>query len=104
MSMSDRIARVALARNICTRILQLADGGRDEIAVLDGFLLRLELGQQRYGALDLSKSKRDWDREADEEIADWAVYRALKRTAVHYAAVRRVESGLDELFDVGEES
>lgn len=88
--------RIALARSVCARIMALADDG-DEVQVIDGELMRLELGRQRYGALDLRKDHRDWNREGDEEIADWAVYRALKRTSARQRAVDAVEAGFDEL-------
>ena len=92
--------RLALARSICARVHRLAEVGGDELAVLDGFLVRLELGAERYGALDLRGNPRDWDREADEEIADYAVYRALKRTSARIERVTAIEAGLDELAEV----
>ena len=61
------------------RLMRLADEGRDELAVIDGFVMRLEKGFNNYGPLDLESDVRNLDEEADEEIADWAVYRACKR-------------------------
>ena len=92
-------ARLALARSLAARIHALAAGG-DELDVLDGFLLRLELGRSRYGALDLRSDARDWQREQDEEVADWAVYRALARTSRRYAQVDALHAGLGELAQV----
>lgn len=37
---------------------------------------RLRMGQDQYGHLDLASDRRDWEREAAEERADEAVYRA----------------------------
>lgn len=37
---------------------------------------RLRMGQDQYGCLDLASDVRDWEREAAEERADEAVYRA----------------------------
>lgn len=37
---------------------------------------RLRMGQSQYGRLDLLSDRRDWEREAREERADEAVYRA----------------------------
>lgn len=90
--------KMAVARLICRRVMALADAG-DEVEVLDGFLMRLELGRQRYGALDLRKNKHDWDAECDEEVADWAVYRAFKRTSNRQAQVDAIETGLVELAE-----
>lgn len=76
--------RRRLAIKLINRIMRLTDEGYDELRVIDGFVRRLEKGLDTYGPLDLEKgeaSRRDLDAEADEEIADWAVYRALKRTS-----------------------
>ena len=93
--MSDSIARQALARNVAARIVALGDAG-DEIRILDGILLRLEIGRQRYGALDLSRP-RDWQVEADQEAIDLAVYQACKRESLRLEQTTAVERGLDEL-------
>lgn len=73
------VDRLALAYSIGFRVKRLAAVGGDAIEVLDGFLTRLELGAERYGALDLVNNPRDWEQEADEEVADYAVYRRLQR-------------------------
>jgi hypothetical protein len=85
-------------------------GEGDEISVIDGFVLRLEIGRPVYGPLDLRVDRRDWDRESDEEIADWAVYRALKRTSRRMEEIAAIEEGLGELrgtcseiFDVSDQ-
>jgi hypothetical protein len=53
------------------RRLQLASP--DEVRVIDRVLQRLELGRDRYGALDLSRP-REWRRELREELLDALVY------------------------------
>lgn len=88
--------RAALARSISARVHALADAG-DELRVIDGFLLRLELGRDRHGVLDLRRDRRDWAHEGDEEVADWAVYRALDRTSKRLTQIDAIEQGLDEL-------
>ena len=77
--------------------MRRADEGGDELAVIDGFVLRLELGFNRVGPLDLRRDHRDWHVEADEEIADWAVYRALKRTSDRFDRTDAVEICLEEV-------
>ena len=49
----------------------------DELRVVDVILARLELGRQRYGALDLSQP-RDWAKERAEELLDAHVYAACE--------------------------
>ncbi|HKP08302.1 MAG TPA: hypothetical protein VJU58_13700 [Microbacterium sp.] len=63
---------LALARDVARRVHALAE--RDPVAtrVLDRLLARLELGHDRYGALDLSS--RDWKRERSDELLDAVVY------------------------------
>lgn len=95
----------------------------DELRVLDVILVRLELGRERYGLLDLAVP-RDWERERAEELADAAIYEAArvltdrdKRTAAILADVEeitgevtplplappanaRIEAGLRELREI----
>lgn len=53
----------------------LAQGlGEDEIRILVRVARRLEFGRQRYGLMDLKNDKRDFVKEATEEILDWLVY------------------------------
>ncbi len=86
--------RKALARSIEKRLAAFVTDG-DELAVLDGFLARLEKARAIYGEpLDLDDG-REWDVEADEELADYGVYRAFRRTS------RRA---LHDRFDVGGDS
>lgn len=89
----------ALARNLCARITRLGDEGRDELAVIDGFVQRLELGFNHYGPLDLRRDRRDFVRERDEELVDAEVYRSCQRTSERYAQLDRIEIGLDEIAD-----
>jgi len=39
---------------------------------------RLVAGQRLYGQLDLARDRRDWTAEAGEELADAAVYLAIR--------------------------
>jgi len=59
----------------------------DELRVLDQLLVRIELGRDQYGHLDLSR-KRDWARERSEEMADWAIYDACLILAQRDEAMR----------------
>lgn len=68
--MTCDLAHHALIRDIARR-LQLA--APDEVRVIDRVLQRLELGRERYGALDLSRP-REWRRELREELLDALVY------------------------------
>lgn len=53
----------------------LAHGlGEDEIRILVRVARRLEFGRKRYGLMDLKSDKRDFTKEAVEEILDWLVY------------------------------
>lgn len=73
--MSEHIT--ALARSIAARVNALAERGcADELRVLDYLLVRLELGEQQYGRLDLATDRRDWAEEERQEHADGVVYRA----------------------------
>lgn len=92
------VDRLALAYSIGFRVKQLAAVGGDAIEVLDGFLTRLEVGAARYGALVVASDRRDWEQEADEEIADYAVYRRLQRISV------RRQSSESRAFDLSEEN
>jgi hypothetical protein len=56
-------------------IARLGACNLDELRVVDQLLVRLELGRDRYGHLDLAQ-RRDWARERAEEAADYAVYDA----------------------------
>lgn len=102
--MLDRIRREALARSMSARLGRLAEAGRDELDVIDAFMLRLEIGFDRYGPLDLRRDQRDWRSEADEEIGDYAVYRALQRVGRRFARVDSIDAGLTELagFDTSD--
>jgi hypothetical protein len=94
--MPDRQQRVALAWNISARIGALVDAG-DELRVIDALLIRLELGLDRYGPLNLKGRSRDFQRESDEELVDWLVYQACKRVSDRDTQIAAIESGLDEL-------
>lgn len=67
-----------LALKLAVRLGALVDG--DELRVIDAFVGRLEIGRERYGALDLTV-RRDWSREAVEERLDGAVYDIAARLA-----------------------
>ena len=71
----------------------LADLGRrlamrnlDELRVLDAVLMRLELGAERYGPLDLTKP-RDWRRERGEELLDAMIYDVAGELAARDRAI-----------------
>ncbi len=99
------LRRDALARTFSVRLLLCNE---DELRVLDVILGRLELGRDRYGHLDLAKS-RDWDAEEAEELLDARIYRAcdviqkrdarLERLRCEAAdeIAGRIEPGLREL-------
>lgn len=59
---------------LSTLIGQLAD---DEVAVLCQIAERLAMGRTLYGKLDIATDKRDWQKEAREEVFDLAVYLAI---------------------------
>lgn len=75
--MTDDTQRQALARDIARR-LQLAS--LDEVRVIDAILIRLELGRERYGLLDVSRV-RDWRKERREELLDVIVYDVARELA-----------------------
>lgn len=64
------VQRQALVRVVTAR---LAIASLDEVRVIDRLLTRLELGRDRYGALDLTVP-RDWARERGEELLDAVLY------------------------------
>lgn len=74
---NDDLAHQALIRELGRR-LPLASP--DEVRVLDRVLQRLELGRDRYGALDLSRP-REWRRELREELLDALVYDVCEELA-----------------------
>jgi hypothetical protein len=55
--------------------------GDDEIRVLAFIARRLKGGASVYGMLDLATDQRNWHREAAEEDADGAVYKACAALA-----------------------
>lgn len=63
----------ALARDLARRVLALAERDPNAVRVLDRLAMRLELGHDRYGKLDLTGG-RDWRRELGEELLDAVVY------------------------------
>ncbi len=100
----------ALRRSIVAR---LEAAGADEIRVMDYLLTRLELGRERYGALDFANRPHDWQEEERQEHADAAVYRACAeivrldrdRADLRAAAAKElVEAGLLELRDATAET
>lgn len=66
--------RQAMARGLARR-LSLAS--LDEIRVVDRILVRLELGRERYGPLDIAKP-REWRRELGEELLDAVIYDTIE--------------------------
>lgn len=51
--------------------------GVDEERVLSRLRARLELGRERYGELVFGIDRRDWRKEAMEEVLDLAIYSAI---------------------------
>ena len=94
MSAIDGLTRSLIAR--------LGACNLDELRVIDQLLVRLELGRDRYGHLDLSRA-RDWEREEAEELLDMQVYRACMVLVDRDRKLRgisdRTEEGLAELRD-----
>ena len=71
-----------------TRRLALAS--HDELRVLDRLLVRLELGRERYGALDLRRP-RACRRELGEELLDAVIYDTIDQVVADdraHAALR----------------
>lgn len=77
--MDDRAQRAAHAQRIRDLVARLEIDGGDVLGVVLGQLERFALGVERYGALDLD-APHDWQVEEDEERADVANYRAIRRT------------------------
>jgi len=50
-----------------------------EMRVIKGIVERLRVGLERYGRLELNADKRDFAREANEEMLDLVVYREIGR-------------------------
>ena len=48
--------------------------GPDEVRVLVRVARRLEFGRTRYGDMELKADKRNFKKEATEELLDWLVY------------------------------
>lgn len=48
--------------------------GDDECRILVRVARRLKFGEGRYGPLNLAKDRRDFMKEAAEEVLDWLVY------------------------------
>lgn len=76
--MDSPATREEHAAHILTLLPWLVERGGDILAVIRGELDRLVVGAERYGALDLD-APHDWQAEEDEEHADIAVYRAIRR-------------------------
>jgi hypothetical protein len=89
--MGDSTRRDALARDISRRMLLC---NFDELRLLDQLLIGIERDRERYGALDLTKS-RDWDRDEAEALIDARICRAAATLVEHDERISRVT--LDEL-------
>ncbi len=92
--MADTTSRDALERAICARLPLCSP---DELRVLDYVLSRLEIGRERYGALNLATDDRDFCEEERQEHADAVVYRGCNEIR----RLDRVNADLREL--AGEE-
>lgn len=51
-----------------------ASMGDDECKILVRVARRLKFGEGKYGPMNLRKDKRDFAKEAAEEVYDWLVY------------------------------
>jgi hypothetical protein len=75
--------RAERATNVRAELIAIAAGlNADELRVLVFVAVRLALGRECYGPLDVASDVRDFKRERAEEIADALVYSAcaeLKR-------------------------
>ena len=88
MSAAEELRAAALRRNMCGRF-ELCS--LDELRVMDLQLVRLELGREQYGRLDLSR-RRDWVKEEAEEHVDAAFYRACAVLIARDEIAARVSS------------
>lgn len=59
---------------------------RDEMEVLVEVAQGLVRGQEVHGFMDIDSDERDFDDEADEEMRDWLVYRAMAKIRARRAA------------------
>jgi hypothetical protein len=59
-------------------LVVLAQLGTDELRVIAELAKRLEMGQRRYGLLDLLRDARDYLRERNEEVLDASIYAACE--------------------------
>lgn len=62
------------ALGVCLRGLE-----RDALRVLGRIADRLRMGARLYGPLDIAHDKRDWAKEAGDELLDGCVYLAVER-------------------------
>ena len=85
--MIDPIRQRALLADLGRR---LALRNLDELRVVDAILLRLELGAERYGALDLARP-RDWATERREELLDAMIYDVADQLAAHDRATAELQ-------------
>ena len=69
----ERRERLRAARE-CQLAALIPDLGDDELELLLLIATRLWDGQRRYGRFDLDRDRREFDREALEEVADALVY------------------------------
>lgn len=68
-----------MKRQLVSELIEVADGlDEDEVNVLLTIAHRLAMGQQRYGPLVILRDRRDWAKEASEELLDGCVYLAIK--------------------------
>ena len=70
--MTDHLCDSAgCALGVCLRGLD-----KGSLRALGWIADRLRRGFEQYGPLDIEGDMRDWDREANEEAADYLVYKA----------------------------
>lgn len=96
MTADQDVQSAALCRDMCRR-LQLF--GFDRRRVVDRVMQRLEIGQQRYGELDLS-APRNWRAERCEERLDALVYDVCEELAAEDLARAELrEAALREMLE-----
>lgn len=83
----------AVLRDDLVRRLKLCS--LDELRILARLLERLELGRQRYGALDLSLP-RPWRRELSEELLDAVVYDTIEQIRAEDLRHANLQAAADE--------
>lgn len=89
-SRAQALRRVGLVADIMRR-LRVAEF--DVVRVIDTVLLRLEVGRAAYGDLRLAEDKRDFRKEASQELWDLMAYLAIDAVQARDAKVQQILDG-----------